>query len=264
MSRQVHELSENKDSSDNEFPFVCEFDKVLLKVTPVYSGLENKIIILDIDHCLLHARIDEKFIRSKRIMRPNKIKDRSNSIIISLALSRNRGEEVFYSEKRPHLDAFLSFISTHCRAVIVWSAGVKNYVYRNTDMMFRGHKQPNVVLTRDHVQNEDEEGLDYHKPISVIREFYPQYYDPEHIIFLDDKEDNFRNNTSNGFTIPAFNAGDKDDMCLYNFIQWLKRPEVANCRDVRMLDKSDAFTYSNSNTIVREEPVYRFLHKVSS
>jgi TFIIF-interacting CTD phosphatase-like protein len=229
-------------------------------MTDGYPGLENKIIILDIDHCLLHARVDEKQTQSKRIMRPDKIKDRGNRIIIGLPSSRKHGVEVYYSEKRPHLDAFLSFVSTHCRAVIVWSAGDKKYVNRHTDMLFRGHKQPNAILTRDNVQNEDSEGLDYHKPISVIRELYPEYYNPEQIIFVDDKEDNFRNNTSNGFTIPMFYADARDDTCLANFVEWLKRPDVASCKDVRLLDKSEAFTYMNVKS--QEIPVYRFLHKV--
>nr|QBK89146.1 MAG: ctd-like phosphatase [Mimivirus LCMiAC02] len=89
----------------------------------------NKFIILDIDHTLVH---------SKRI---------SPTIKFGELGDFNVCNNMYSTYKRPYVDKFIKWCFNNFDGVIVWSAGTKGYVDNVVKYLFKTHK-PIIILTR--------------------------------------------------------------------------------------------------------------------
>lgn len=207
---------------------------------------KHKAIILDLDECLVRSHINSDPDKIG-IMSASEVSNRKNYFEVSWDSPSNTNHSAgsFWGVKRPYLDNFLCFCDRYFSKVIVWSAGEKTYVNKVVKEIFRDHRQPDLILTRnDCTYTSDVQG-DYHKPISKIKDYFPDL-DEKLILAVDDKEDNFRDNEGNGIHIPRFEPRTEDgfktkDVSLSNLINWFMSEEVMMSNDVRNLDKTNIF-----------------------
>jgi hypothetical protein len=232
------------------------------------STITNFTVILDIDECLGISYVREgsdNFVNS--LNNPENISHR-NSYYSSDFSSSYKGVK-FWGMKRPHLDKFLSFCFRYFAKVIVWSAGDYDYVMNMVEILFRDHRYPDAVLTKLNIEYVDKAKRDYHKPISKLINIVPFEIDLNKTIFIDDKDDNFRENIGNGIVIPCFNPESNkcigtNDISFIEIINWLMTKEVRECEDVRVLDKNKIFKNSSLNiktNIVNYEKYMTPMHK---
>jgi TFIIF-interacting CTD phosphatase-like protein len=224
------------------------------------TTLTDKTLVLDLDNCLLTS-----FFNDKSLDESLDAEAASNHLVTDLKNQDLRRR--FYRVKlkneeccgarRENLDAFLSFSFNYFKHVIVWSAGDKEYVHAMVKEIFKGHHQPDYILTRDDIVNVNKH--DYYKPLRVIESKYPGVAPLTKTIFVDDKEDNFREDPGNGFTIPQCKIYAKDekivtkkDTALLSLMNWLSRKEVISAKDVTKLDKKNAFMYSSNNEVEKK------------
>lgn len=196
----------------------------------------TKTLVLDIDECVIHTHAEEG-VADPGIMLPHNVGLRSRFFEIEFD-----GLEPLWGVKRPYLDQFLAFAGRYFALIIVWSAGEKEYVHAVVKELFRDHRQPDLVLTRDDCIGNTR---DYHKPLSVLKKRMPEL-DLRLVVALDDRETNFKDNPDNGLTIPPFNphpenSFDEKDHYLSHVIDWLMLPTVRNCMDLTKLDKRRVF-----------------------
>jgi TFIIF-interacting CTD phosphatase-like protein len=206
-------------------------------------NFKHKAIILDLDECLIRSHI-ESDPKEKNIMSVSELGNRKRYFEIKL------DSKSFWGIKRPDLDKFLAFCDKYFSIVIIWSAGEKTYVNKIVKEIFRDHRQPDLILTREDCVHMSNVQGDYHKPISKIKEYFPDL-DEKLILALDDKKDNFRDNMDNGIHIPRFaprlaDGFNTKDGSLSNLIHWLMSDEVMTSNDVRNLDKSRIFRKESS------------------
>lgn len=220
----------------------------------------DRTVVLDLDACLIvsffdkhntdedHEAVDAAH-ELKRVMENTRMQEMRRRFY----KIRSKGTNYdFCGLRRVDLDAFISFCFRYFKYVIVWSAGDRNYVHAIVNEIFKHHHRPHYVLTRDDLAYVDDD--DYYKPIRVINELYSGVAPLDKTVFVDDKNDNFRENTGNGFTIPVCNIFAKDgsisageDTALRCLMNWLRKREVLQSEDIRSLDKSDAFTYTGED-----------------
>ena len=222
------------------------------------SDTRTKTLVLDLDKCLITSFFNNKDedgdMLDSSIATSKIVSDLKNQDLRNRFYRIKLKKEEFCGARREGLDAFLSFAFTYFKYVIVWSAGDREYVHAIVNEIFRGHHKPHYVFTRDDLVYAEDE--DYHKPLSVIEAKYPGIAPPTKTIFIDDREDNFRENPGNGFTIPQCNIYTQDDSivtkkdtALHSLMHWLNRKEVVSARDVTKLDKKNVFTYTSTSPL---------------
>lgn len=228
-------------------------DKILPK------AITDKCIVLDLDHTLISTQDDDDLSVSKKMDIMN------NKELIPLRLrsytlkieeydkdSETPGDGYRYDMwgiTRPHIEDFLIFCFSYFRLVIVWSAGIPEYVEKIVDRIFGRIRPPHIVFTRDDcVVYEDGTII---KPLKQIIELNPltkKEVSLSNTLALDDTSSTFSFNEKNGVLIPAYKpvsdvkAFLRDDPALLQFKAWLLTSEVKNSVDVRNLDKSKIFT----------------------
>ncbi len=218
----------------------------------------DKMLVLDLDECLIRSHPNKDGNeKSIAMMDPTSVSDRRK--FFKATVPTQTKTVTFWGVKRPFLDEFLFFAARYFSVIIVWSAGDKDYVHELVNVIFKDHKRPDEVLTRDDViympvikKGIDISAGDYHKPLSVIQSKYPGLIDLKHTLFIDDKIDNFRSNIGNGIAIPKFEPKPsrsfiKADKFFLHFINWLMTDEVKCSQDVRILDKEKIISQSCKN-----------------
>lgn len=166
-------------------------------------------IVLDIDETLCHT-IDEDDILTKE--RPfTSLELRSRLYVLDF---NNEGvHTALWGIKRPHVDNFISFCFKNADYVVVWSAGVKEYVEKMINILFTsaGHPRPHFVFSRDHCYDMDGDLI---KPLTHLYEFEQSLEEVplENILILDNKESNFALNIDNGLLIDDYNPKTKKAM----------------------------------------------------
>lgn len=203
-----------------------------------FESKTGKTIILDLDECLIHSYYD-----------------RDKKYDFSFYLTNGRKKEYFYVKKRPKLDEFLRFCHIYFDHIIVWSAGVYEYVHELVNYIFTEYN-PDLILTRNDIIYEDK--YDYHKPISVVLEKIKSdigiKLDMRDILFLDDKQDNFRSNLENGIKIKPFEG--KHDKKLLQLKNWLLQDHIINSIDIRKLNKKEIWYNHEDRDLVFESDLY--------
>lgn len=215
------------------------------KSTMNFKGEEMEIdkdqwsLVLDLDNCLIHSVFKKESIEEikKEISKKEHLEHRSR-------FYNAEGKETYCGLKRPGLDKFLHFAEKYFDTIIVWSAGTMAYIKPIVNFIFKGHRYPKLVLSRDQLHY-GETPEDYYKPLEVVAKYIN--IDTRRTVFLDDKLDNFRKDPGNGFNIPVYKAKkgkrfSSSDEHLYSLMEWLMQDKVRQCQDIRLLDKTDVFT----------------------
>jgi TFIIF-interacting CTD phosphatase-like protein len=224
-----------------------------------------KTLILDLDETLLHSWENPSFLETYQVYSDPQIYRKfhpvgSPPIAYSMFMTIDGKPNRIWGLLRPYLYEFLSFAGEYFDYILVWSAGLPQYVEEIVRQIFleSGLKPPKIVWGRNKCSNY--KGL-YHKPISEInaelsnRHYQTFQIDPKSTLVLDDKIHTFMENPANGVLIKPYHPGkdrphkiptmtdllDRSDDALLKFQQWLETPEVRNCEDVTLLDKTQIF-----------------------
>ena len=168
-------------------------------------------IVLDIDETLCYTTDDPSIFQHQRPF--DSLLLRSRIYILDLIDKTDRTR--LWGIKRPHLNEFLSFCFKNFDYVIVWSAGIKDYVEKMINILFtlEGHINPHFVFSRDHCY--DNKG-DLIKPLVHLYEFQKELKNVplSNIVILDNKESNFTLNVENGLLIDDYMPKSVEEMLL--------------------------------------------------
>jgi len=222
---------------------------------PSYESLTDKCIYLDLDQTLI-STADEKYgleylYKLKILSNPSlmHLRNRIYHVVVEDLEKPGYGSKYeMWGITRPHLHKFLSFCFYYFRLVMVYSAGKRQYVESIVDHIFKDLPYPHLVLSYDDIIK-DKNG-NVIKPLTVVMEansLTKKYVNPTNTLGLDDLKSTYSENKGNGILIPAYEpelnegslAGDDDN--LLKLESWLMLPEVINCKDLRLLDKSKIF-----------------------
>ena len=213
----------------------------------------NKAIILDLDETLVSTQDEEhmqELFRLKILTDARVIKLRNRTFHLQLDDLENPGSGTrsdMWGITRPYTHEFLLFCFSYFKYVIVWSAGLRDYVYALVDYLFQDLPQPYMIFTRDDTKM-GEDGNRY-KPLSlIISQDKNKELSLNNMLALDDWSLTYRDNRKNGVHIPKYKPDMnitsmmKDEQSLLEFQDWLLRPEVIAAKDVRKLNKEGIFT----------------------
>lgn len=223
-------------------------------------SLTNKVIVLDLDETLVHSITikgseDQGLKAAERIgiYRDPQYRDIMNR---SYRLKLNdpttpKGTGVIYGcwgVTRPHALDFLRFCFRYFREVIIWSAGVTEYVDEICRLLSRDIRPFKYLYTRDDCVIDDE-GI-CTKPLSKLLKDHPELGTLDNIYIVDDKMNGCLDNPDNAIIIPPYqpkatpSSIRTDDDALVRLQAWFEKEEVMKAADVRMLDKSNIFDAS--------------------
>lgn len=216
--------------------------------------IRGKCIIFDLDQCVLQSRAENKELEAKILSDPSLLAIRSRFYQINIPdyrMEKGSGTRLhMWGVTRPHFREFLLFCRSYFDCICVWSAGTADYVNAIVSEIFDDVRKPDLVFTRDDIVYVDSKN--YHKPIQKILS-HPSIADRvdiSHAFFVDDMADNFITSPGNGVVIPGYEPAPtvssllSDDICFLQLKNWLLSPKVAQCDDVRTLDKTSIFTTS--------------------
>jgi len=214
----------------------------------------GKCIILDLDETLVHTWKSPEFLDRYQIYLNPKIYKEFHPLgsqpYCHLLTINN---DLLWVLCRPHLYEFLNFVYSEFDNVIIWSAGIKEYVVKIVELILlqAGLPLPKFIWNRSNCHNY--QGI-YHKPINelivAINSIKYKHFDinPRNTIIVDDKIYTFMQNPQNGILIPEYNPEegisqllDRSDTSLKKLIKWFDSEEFRNSHDVRELDKSKIF-----------------------
>lgn len=230
-------------------------DSRIIPNTMATSPMTEKTLVLDIDECCIHTYAEEG-VDDPEIMLPHNVGLRSRFFEIEFS-----GVEPLWGVKRPYLDQFLAFAGRYFKLIVVWSAGEKEYVLAIVKELFRDHRQPDLILTRDDCIGDMRS---YHKPLYVLKKRMPDL-DLRQVLALDDRESNFKDNPDNGLTIPPFSpcpqsGFEEKDHYLSHVIDWLMIPTVRNCKDMTKLDKRRVFQSRKPSPLEKHKQHLSYSH----
>lgn len=211
----------------------------------------NKCIVLDIDETLVHTFEEDNHYRLgdlKLMEDPSLIDLRSRLYVLPLVDLSHTGDStksLYWGIMRPGLKDFLRFSSKYFQNVCIWSAGHKEYVEKVCTNIFRGIQKPTIIFS-----NNDCEKIGSHNIKPLVKMFsHPSCLGmtPENTFVIDDRASTFSQNPLNGIQIPPYEPRDTieglrfEESSLKLLQDWLLLDEVANCPDVRNLEKHKIF-----------------------
>jgi len=228
----------------------------------------DKIVILDMDETLIHTVEDQDYEILKKIglmenPKYQAYRDRVHIFkLVDIVSLKGQGFEThMWAILRPGLKEFLIFCCQYFQHVIIWSAGLQDYVVEIITSIFdplNGICQPAKIWTRkdcESIKIEEEgdfgdvgDSIDS-KPISKIAKALPQLnISLENTWIVDDRLDNFYCNPNNGILIPAYRPRPSilgisrtSDDALKKLTEWWDSSECRKAKDVRKLDTSKIF-----------------------
>lgn len=203
---------------------------------PNINSLTPFTIVLDLDETLVHTFEEPMEPWFKR----NGISDDCYERLYELS---DTGNTPTYGLLRPQVRQFLIFCFAYFRHVIIWSAGIHDYVHEIAEILTQDIADPHLILSREHCHNSTPDEPEYTKPLSKLLD-YPGLR-IEEIIVLDDRESTFCYNPKNAIHIPTYAPNTENleilDRALSDIYRWFMRPEVIRARDVRSLNKNEIF-----------------------
>jgi hypothetical protein len=222
---------------------------------PSYESLTDKCIYLDLDQTLISTAEEkhglDRLYKLKILSDPSlmHIRNRIYHVVVEDLEQPGYGSKYeMWGITRPHLHKFLTFCFSYFRLVIVYSAGKRQYVESIVDHIFKDLPYPHLVLSYDDIKKT---GKTIIKPLTVVMEansLTKEFVKPTNTLGLDDLPSTYSENEGNGILIPAYEPDElskeslaENDNCLLKLENWLMSPEVIDCKDVRLLDKSKIF-----------------------
>lgn len=217
------------------------------------QSMTDKCLILDLDQTCVNTFDDDDYITFKNLpiytdARYLSIRPRLYSFSIPDPEAK-RGSGTMMDMAgvvRPHMRDFLLFAQSYFQVIAVWSAGIKDYVDKITNVIFMDQRRPVVVYSRNECVESNGKWV---KPIEKMGE------DPrlgglmtlDNTYIVDDRPHTFNPNPGNGILIPGYEPRARyelmnaEDLAWYQLKQWLLKPEVMNSKDIRQLDKTTIF-----------------------
>jgi TFIIF-interacting CTD phosphatase-like protein len=198
-------------------------------------------IVIDIDETLVKSFDDiaSANIFEKSIIYPSVV-DR----VYHIYRSNNK---ILWGVVRNHVETFLSYVLNNFDIVVIWSAGIPEYVKVIVRYIFEDIPYPDYVLDQTFCEVDSCSGM-WYKPITKLRILCPNI-NLRNTIIVDDNKYNFIANLSNGVLIPPFTFDPKrpetfpkDDDVLLRLIRWFDSDEFKTAEDVRLLDKRSIFS----------------------
>lgn len=147
---------------------------------------------------------------------------------------------------RPHLQRHLKFAFRYFRKVIIWSAGLREYVQRIVRYVNRDNRKFDLIYHRANCKLLN--GV-YVKPLDKMIAEHPEVGPIEHMFIVDDREDIAIYNMDNLILIPVYTpeltieSMREDDDAFLRLEKWLMQPHVMKSTDVRTLDKRGIFEF---------------------
>lgn len=219
-------------------------------------SITDKVLVLDLDETLVHSiAIDgseeDGLKAAERIgiyVKPEykDIVARSYRIKIQDPVTP-KGTGVSYGcwgVTRPHVIDFLRFAFRYFKSVIIWSAGVTDYVDEICTLLSRDIKAFDIIYTRDDCEFEN--GY-YTKPLHKLLAKHPNLGNLSNILIVDDKIEGCMDNPDNAIVIPPYRPKAtpgsirSDDDMLPRLQRWFEQDHVMKSSDVRLLDKTSIF-----------------------
>lgn len=227
-------------------------------INPGHS-ITKKVLVIDLDETLVHSIAikgseAEGLKVAERLgiyVKPEYADIKSRSYRIKLNdPTTPKGTGVIYGcwgVTRPHAFDFLRFAFRYFRAVIIWSAGVTEYVDEICRLLVRDLRPFDILYTREDCVMDNDVCT---KPLAKLLKKHPELGDLSNVFIVDDKIEGCKDNPDNAIIIPPYkpkatvSAIRSDDDMLVRLQAWLETDEVINANDVRTLDKSNIFDIS--------------------
>lgn len=204
----------------------------------------KQTVVLDLDATLIHTFKDKlEVFESLKICANEYLESRIYMLEFILDEKKNQ----MWGVVRPHTQHFIEYCFERFDKVIVWSAGIYEYVHHICDILFQD-KKPHKILTADDC--EKVEGEAKYKPLEWL------YKDPnmnsKNTIIVDDNPDAFAKNKDNAVQISSYAVSfssaesnddiisklvDDSDVKLSLLIKWFENEDTKNSEDVRELEK---------------------------
>jgi NLI interacting factor-like phosphatase len=236
---------------------------VLFKQIRPSSSKTDKVIVLDLDETLVHTpRTEMSRYRELELNRLNELTPRIYVIQMRDAVdARGTGNiTTMWGVIRPHAKEFLAFCFSYFKMVIVWSAGVYEYVHEISKLLFAELPQPHAILTRRDCTEVDG---NYDKNLHKLydNDELGKYATPKNTMIIDDRTVSYSTSCpDNGVHIPAYSPEPEipnmksDNIALLQLRAWLLRPEIRESDDVRTLDKR--FFHRDLKELESKEPLF--------
>lgn len=161
---------------------------------------------------------------------------------------------------RPYAEIFIKVCFDEFESVSVWSAGVKSYVEKLVDILFKGYTLK-FVMNRDHC-NELKTGKDdiiiRYKPLENVFAAYPEL-NFSNTYIIDDREEICSLNCMNNLAIVPFMmnsynfAVTSQDITLIILARWLRTNILRNAKDIRTIKGKSPFKINPGNYIPQRE-----------
>lgn len=211
---------------------------------------EHKIsklnIILDVDETLLHS-IDRTSFPTDCFMANPSLHQR----MYTMEFVMKKNIEIMWGVLRPWTREFLAFCNRYFNKVIIWSAGMADYVKQAVEILYHDIKQPDYVLSQIEYKKQGNQ-----KPINYITNYVDPDINLKNTLIIDDQPVNAKSNPLNLIRIPIYDLEGtfenvsktydyrnliKDDNRLEKLANWFLTSEVMNCSDVKKLEKRKIF-----------------------
>ncbi len=247
-----------------ELPKIGKYDLLPFHERGRPAPRTNGTIVWDMDSTVVHSSSNMKDFEQLRLY-----SDPSNYDI------RNRCVKfdfIFRGEKCTHWTIFrpdaveaMRFSFENYRNVVVWSAGVDEYVEQLVKYLFRDLPEPDLWFGRSFCDPKQQvDGILYKKPLTKLWERYPEIR-PESTIIIEDRAAVIATNPNHGVLIPAYEPSPnpqairEHDDNLRKLMNWAKSPECLRCKDISLVPKKHIFTSSEPPVVVdyrTANPVY--------
>ncbi len=160
-------------------------------------------IILDLDETLIHTFEDTNAIHKIKLLTDHKyIEERHNFFVLDFYDKSEEQQFHLFGMKRPYLEEFIDFCFNKFGIVIVWTAGSADYADSVVNNIF--NVLPHFVFSREHCREFKHNLI---KPLKDLFDYEPdleKYTTLDHMIMLDDREENFILNNRNGIVVQPF------------------------------------------------------------
>lgn len=200
----------------------------------------KRCLVLDFDSTLGFT-LDEEISRVAR-----ELFEKSKYDLSKASYNVKVREKEYFGIKRPNLDIFLEFCDNQF-IVIVWSAGVKEYVHNAVKEVFKGHNKPYMIYTRDECEFDSDGNII--KPLEkLFNDPKNRYATSENTIIIDDTPSTFSMNEFNAIRISKFKVNQrkgtitlnellKTDRDFLEIMWYLLSDQFLYCEDVKGLSK---------------------------